>query len=100
MVGSHNVVINRLGYAHYPHLIIMSLRVSGKLCYGIHRIVTAYVKEISDIVFLEEGENLLVDCLFLLRHIFKSRKLLAARAKSSGGSLFEGNELRLVLEHL
>ena len=67
MVGNDKVVVYRLRNAHYAHFIIMRAGVLRQLCRRIHRIVSAYVEEIADVVLFEDGKQFFVKGGVVLR---------------------------------
>ena len=85
MVGNDKVIVDGLGNTDDPHLVIVSLGILGKLCNGIHRIVSANIEEVSDVVFLEYLKELFVN-LVALSYL---RKLLTARAKRRRRCVFK-----------
>ncbi len=57
MVGKGKVVIDRLGNAHTNQLIAAVCRQLVDLVGGVHRVITAGIEEIADIVGLEDIEH-------------------------------------------
>ena len=57
MVGCKKVVIDSFRNTDNSHLKVVILCVAGELVDGIHRVVTAYVEEISDVVLFEYLEH-------------------------------------------
>ena len=85
VVGNDKVVVDGLGNTDDSHLVIVSLRILGKLCNGIHRIVSANIEEVSDVVFLEYLKELFVNLVALS----DLRKLLTARAERRRRCIFK-----------
>ena len=57
MIGADQVVIDRFGNADNPALVIFALQVLAYFIASVHRVVTAVIKEITDIVFFENFVN-------------------------------------------
>ncbi len=60
MVGSFKVVVNSLGNSHYTTLITVFKHEFGNFIACIHRVVSAVVEEVADIVFFKNLKNTLV----------------------------------------
>ena len=67
VVCLHQVIVNRLGAANDPALSASLAHKAGDLVAGIHGVVTAIVKEIADIIFLEKLQQAAVVLVILLR---------------------------------
>ena len=93
MVCSAKVVIDRLRNSHNTHLVILLLHICGKLGNGIHRIVTADIEEIADIVLFEDRKYLFKNAV---RILFGIGKLLSARAERRSGRLLQKLERFLI----
>ena len=57
VVSFYEIVINCLRNTDKTDLAICSGSIAGKLAYGIHRIISANVEEISDVFFFESAEQ-------------------------------------------
>src|SRR5699024_1226922 len=60
VVGTGQVVVDGLGHAHDTALIANPVHVLGNLVAGIHGVVAAVVEEVTDVVLLEDLQDLLV----------------------------------------
>ena len=96
MVGNHKVVIYSFRNSDNTHLIIVICGELRELRHGIHRVVTAYVEEISYIVFFENLDKALVGLGLNVGRLH----LLPAGAESSCRSLLEYTEVVLIGETL
>ena len=67
MVGDDQVVINGFRHADNTHVVPVRFGIYRKFCHGVHRVVAADIKEIADIVFLKDRENLLIHRVILPR---------------------------------
>ena len=92
MVGCRKVVVDSLGHAYNLHFIIVIRRKLRELGNGVHRVVSAYVEEIADVVLLEYFDKTLVGLGISLGRFH----LLSARAESRGGSLLKDLYLLLI----
>ena len=85
VIGAHQVIINGLGNADKAHLIVVDLGILGELCHRIHRVITADIEEITNVVLAEQREDLLVVILISLY----LGKLFTARAESRRRRVFK-----------
>ena len=60
MVCSVKIVVDRFRHAHNTAFVPDMLHVLADLVASIHRIVSAVVEKVTDVVFLEDFENLLI----------------------------------------
>ena len=58
MVGQAQVVVEGFGHTDEPHAAAHALTVAGKLCDGVHGVVTANVEHRADVVLVKQGEQL------------------------------------------
>ena len=93
MIGSEQVVIDRLRNAHNAAFITDALHILGNLVAGIHRVVSAVIEEIPHVVFLEDLKNALVIGIVHIG-IFQ---LIAAGTERGGGGMQQERELKRIL---
>ena len=86
MVGKKQIVIDSLGNTDYSYIVTEIIGEFSDFCYGIHRIVSAYVKEISYVIFSKNSEYSFINGNICIRARFKARELKSARAESRRGS--------------
>ena len=77
MVGHRKVIVDGLRDAHELLLLLMGFSIISKHLYGVHRIVSSVVKEILDVLLVENVEDLLVKFLIT----FDWRQFVAACAE-------------------
>ena len=94
VIGAEEVVINGLWHAHYTALIAHRLHILVDLIAGIHGVVTTVIKEIPDIILLEDLQNLLV-----IRVVHGGiSQLVAAGSKGRGGGVFQQTQFLGILQ--
>ena len=57
MVSHHQIIINGLRNADNFHIHLVFLHIPAHLAYRIHRIITAYIEEIMNMIFAENIDN-------------------------------------------
>ena len=57
VVGGPQIVIDRLGHAHYAHFVAGLLHVFADLVACVHRVVAAVIEEITNVIFLENFKH-------------------------------------------
>ena len=93
MIGAEQVVVDGLGYADDSAFPARLLHELAYLVAGIHRVVTAVVEEVTDIVFLEYFEKSLVIGIVNLFGL----ELISYRTESGRRGVFKEHELFHVL---
>ena len=83
VVGAIKVVVDRLGHAHDAALVADLLHVLADLIAGIHRVISAVVEEIADVVLFKYLEDALVIGVVLVGVLH----LVAAGAEGGGGGV-------------
>ena len=53
VVGEDQIVVDRFRNAHDTYINVVGSSIAGKLADGIHRIVSTYIKEVTDIHFFK-----------------------------------------------
>ena len=83
VVGAIKVVVDLLGHAHDTALVADLLHVLADLIAGIHRVISAVVEEIADVVLFEYLKDALVIGVVLVGVLH----LVAAGAEGGGGGV-------------
>ena len=94
VVGTEEVVIDGLGYAHDPALVAHGLHIGVDFVAGIHGVVAAVIEEVADVMLLEHLQDPAIVGIVL----FRVCDLIAAGAQSRGGSVFQQPQLLRILQ--
>ena len=93
MVGAKKVIVDGFGNAHHAALIAHRLHIAAYLVAGVHGVVAAVIKEITDVVFFKYFQDTLIVCIVL----FRICNFVTARAKFGRRSVQQKLQLGRVL---